>query len=86
MKVKVLVTQSCEFFVIPLTVDQQAFLSMEFSRQKYWSKLPFPTPGNLPDLEIEPRTPILQADSLQSEPQGKPHYTRKSHVILNIYT
>ena len=43
---------------------------MGFSRQEYWSELPFPSPGDLPDPGIEPRSPTLQADSLPSEPQG----------------
>ena len=43
---------------------QQAPLSMEFSRQEYWSGLPFPSPGDLPDPGIEPTSPALQADSL----------------------
>ena len=50
----------------------QAPLSMEFSRQEYWSRLPFPSPGDLPDPGIEPGSPSLQADSLLSEPPGKP--------------
>ena len=45
---------------------------MEFSRQEYWSGLPFPSPGDLPDPGIEPRSPAWQADSLLSEPAGKP--------------
>ena len=45
---------------------------MEFSRPEYWSGYPFPSPGDLPNLEIEPRTPALQADSLPAEPQEKP--------------
>ena len=45
---------------------------MGFSRQEYWSGLPFPSPGDLPDPEIEPRSPTLQADALTSEPPGKP--------------
>ena len=40
--------------------------------QEYWSGLPFPTPGDLPDSGIEPESPMLQADSLPSEPQGSP--------------
>ena len=44
---------------------------MEFSRQEYWSELPFPFPGNLPDPGMKPRSPVLQADSLLSEPPGK---------------
>ena len=45
---------------------------MEFSRQEYWSGLPFPSPGDLPDPGIEPRSPALQADALPSEPPGTP--------------
>ena len=47
---------------------------MELSWQEYWSRLPFPSPGDLPDPGIEPRSPILQADSLLSEPPGKPTF------------
>ena len=47
-------------------------LSMEFSRQEYWSGLPFLTPGDLPDPGSKPRSPALQADSLPAEPQGFP--------------
>ena len=47
---------------------------MEFSRQEYWSGLPFPSPGDLPDPGIEPGSPALQADSLPSEPRGKPKF------------
>ena len=50
----------------------QAPLSMGFSRQEYWSGLPFPFPGDLPDPGIEPGSPALQADALTSEPPGKP--------------
>ena len=52
------------------TVAHQAPLSMEFSRQKYWSGEPFPSPGDLPDPGIEPGSPALQEDSLPSEPTG----------------
>ena len=45
---------------------------MEFSKQKYWSGLPFPSPGDLPDPGIKPRPPALQAEALPSEPPGKP--------------
>ena len=69
----VLVAQSCPAFCDPWTVASQAPLSMEFSRQKYWSGLPFSSPGNLPNPGIEPRSSTLQADSLQSEPPGKPN-------------
>ena len=46
-------------------------LSMGFSRPEYWSELPFPSPGDLPDPGIDPRSPALQADSLPAEPPGK---------------
>ena len=46
--------------------------SMEFSRQEYWSGLPFPSPGDLPNPGIEPGSPAFQADALPSEPPGKP--------------
>ena len=59
-------------FVAPLTIVHQAPLSMGFSRQEYWSGLPFPPPGDLPDTGIKPRSPALQADSLPSELPGKP--------------
>ena len=61
-----------QFFITPWTVACQAPLSMELSRQGYWSGLPCPS-GDLPDQEIEPGSPALQADSLPSEPPGKPH-------------
>ena len=58
--------------VIPWTVAHQAPLSMEFSRQEFWSGLPFPSPGDLPYPGTEPMSPVLQADSLSSEPPEKP--------------
>ena len=61
----------------PWTVASQASLSMEFSRQEYWSGLPFPSPGDLPDLGIKPGSPALQADSLPSEPPIGLHNKRK---------
>ena len=69
-------------FVTPWTVAYQAALSMGFSRQEYWSGLPFPSPGDLPSPRIEPRSPMLQADSLPSEPPGKPsNRTDSSHFV-----
>ena len=61
-------------FVTPRTVACQAPLSMEFSRQEYWSGLPFPSPQYLPNPGTEPTSPALQADSLLPEPPGKPTY------------
>ena len=55
----------------PWTVAYLAPLSMGFSRQEYWSGLPFPSPGNLPDPGIEPGSPAFQADALTSEPPGE---------------
>ena len=63
-----------KLFVTPWTVARQASLSMGFSRQEYWSGLPFPFSGNLPNSQIKPRSPALQADSLPFEPPGKPIY------------
>ena len=57
-----------QLFVTPWNVAHQNPLSMKFSGQEYWSGLPFPSPGDLPDLRIEPVSPALQADSLPSEP------------------
>ena len=54
----------------------QAPPSMEFSRQEYWSGLPFPSPGNLPNPGTEPRSPALQTDTLPSEPPGKPLFRK----------
>ena len=55
-------------------------MSLEFSRQEYWSGLPFPSPGDLPDPAIKPRSLALQADSLPSEPPGKPNYKLKYFI------
>ena len=61
-------------FVTPWTIAHQAPLSMGFFRQEYWGGLPCPSPGDLPDLEIKPGSPALQAVSLSSEPPEKPIY------------
>ena len=61
-------------FATRCTVAYQAPPSMGFSRQEYWSGLPFPSPGDLlPNPGIEPGSPALQADALPSEPPGKPN-------------
>ena len=71
-------TEACQslsrvqLFVTPWTVACQSPLSIRFSRQGYWSGLPFPFPGDLPDPGIEPGSPALQAGSLPPEPPGKP--------------
>ena len=65
---------------------RQAPLSMEFSRQEYWSGLPFPSPGDLPDPGIEPRSLALQADSLLYEPPGKPCISQgRLTAVTNVY-
>ena len=75
------------FFVILWTVASQAPLSMEFSRQEYWSGLPFPSPGDLPDSGIELRSPSLQVDALPSEPPGNPiMYNIQSIQIITLWT
>ena len=61
-------------FATPWTAAYQAPPSIGFSRQEYWSGLPFPSPGGLPNPGIEPRSPTLQADALTSEPPGKKMY------------
>ena len=58
---------------------------MGFSRQEYWSELPFPSPGDLPDSGIEPGCPILQANSLPSELPGKPH-TGSEQILGHLNT
>ena len=78
MKVK---SFSCvQLFATPWTVTYQAPLSMGFSRQEYWSGLPFPSPGDLPDPGTEPVSPALQADALTSEPPGKPTINCKDNI------
>ena len=72
MKVKVRLLSHVRLFVTPWAVAFQASPSMGFSRQEYWSGLPFPSPGDLPDTGIDTRSPALQADALSSEPPGKP--------------
>ena len=65
------VAQSCPTLCDPMDYSPPGFSSMEFSRQECWSRLPFPSPGDLPDPGIEPRSPALQTDALASEPSGK---------------
>ena len=69
-------------FATSWTVAYQASPSVGFSRQEYWSGLPFPSPGDPPDPGIEPRSPTLQADALPSEPPGKPSKCFRPHHIL----
>ena len=75
-------------FVTPGTAAHQAPPSMGFSRQEYWSGLPFPSPGALPDPGIEPRSPALQADALTSEPPGKtePSANMRMYSLVKSYS
>ena len=61
-----------DYLPAPWTIADQAPLSMEFSRQEHWSGLPFSSPGNLPDPEIQPESPAWQADSLPLSHLGSP--------------
>ena len=70
-------------FVTLWTVTHQTSLSMEYSRQEYWSELPIPFPGFLPNPGIEPGSPELQAVSLTMEPLGK---IKSTHSLLAIYS
>ena len=72
-----------DFSVTPWTVACQAPLSVEFLRQEYWSELPFPSPGDLPNPGVKPWSPTLQADSLPSEPPGKPQREMRKTVYLS---
>ena len=76
------VAQLCPTLQDPMDVAHQAPLSMGFSRQEYWSGLPCPSPGVLPDAGIKPRSPALQVGSLPSELPGKP----KVQCICELYT
>ena len=77
-----LVVQLCLTLVAPWTAARWAPPSVGFSRQEYWSELPFPSPGDLPDWGIEPESPALQADSLPTELQGKPYHIVKGYSLM----
>ena len=77
-KVKVKSLSCVQVFATPWMVAYQAPPSMGFSRQKYQSGLPFPSPGDPPNAGIKPESPTLQADALPSEPPGKP---RRAEVV-----
>ena len=70
---------------IPWTVACLDPLSIEFSRQEYWSGLPCPPPVDLPDKGTEPGSPALQADSLPTEPLGKPLGGVETHLTTDMY-
>ena len=71
-----------QLFATLWTVTHQAPPFMGFSRQEYWSVLPFPSPGDIPDPGMEPRSPALQADTLTSELSGKPKMEVESAKFL----
>ena len=72
VKVKGKLLSLVQLFATPWTVAYQASPSMGFSRQEYWSAVPLPSPGDLPNPGIKPGSPALEADALTSEPPGKP--------------
>ena len=76
------VSHSVQLFATPWPIACRAPLSMEFSRQEYWSGQPFPSPGDLFNPGIKLRSPTLQANSLPSEPPGKPKNTGVGSLSL----
>ena len=84
----VLYAQSCLTFCDPMNCSLWALLSIKLSRQKYYSGLPFPPPGNLPDPGIEPTSPAfpgLQVDSLSTESLGRTHSYKPKYLISLAY-
>ena len=81
---------SVQLFAAPWTVAFQAPLSIGFPRQEYWSGLPIPPPGDLPDLRIQPMSPAAPALAdrfFTTEPPGKPHIVSYSNAIkMYLYT
>ena len=82
MKVKVKSLSRVRLFATPWTVAHQAPPSMGFSRQEYWSGVPFPSPGDLPNPGIKPRSPAFQADAFTSELPGKPGSVYSQRISL----
>ena len=80
--VKVKVTQLCLTLCDPVDCSLPGSSVHEISGQEYWSGQPFPFPGDLPNPQIEPRSPTLQVDSLPSEPPGKPKNTGMGSLSL----
>ena len=72
-------------FLTLWTVAYQEPLSVGFSKQEYWSGLPCPPPGDLPNSGMEPRSPALQADSLPFEPRGKPSKHKKTSKYKSLW-
>ena len=86
VKVKVKSLSGIRLFATPWTVAYQAPPSIEFSRQEYWTGLPLPSPGDLPDPGMKPGSPALQADILPSEPPGKPLHTIPLPIQIQFLT
>ena len=84
MKLKLKWLSRVRLFPTPWTVVHQASPLTGFSRQEYWSGLPFPSPGDLPDPRIEPRSPALQADALTSESPGKLHAFLTHKLLVSV--
>ena len=84
IKLKVQSLSRVRLFVTLWTVAYQAPLSTAFSRQEYWSGVPFPSPEDLPDPGIEPRSPTLWADALSSEPPGKSFIVYKVSLYVSF--
>jgi len=84
LKVKVKLLSRVQLFATPRTVAYQAPRSMEFSRQEYWSGLPFPSPGDLPNPGIEPRSPSLQAGISPTAPPRKTRILKRLPKLLYI--
>ena len=86
LKVKVKSLRRVQLFATPWTVACQAPPSMGLSRQEYWSGLPFPSPRDLPNVEIQPRSPALQTDSLPFELPGNPKGEFTVYLLCLINT
>ena len=80
-----LVPKLCLPLMTPWTVARQAPLSMGFPRQEFWSELPFPSPGDLPDPAIEPASPALAGEFFTPETPGKPFYPLTTLCISSHY-
>ena len=78
---KVVVIQSCPTLCDPMDCSSPGSSVHKFSRQRYWSGLPFPSPGDLPNPGIEPGSPALQVNSVPSEPPGK-YFQEQNYVFF----
>ena len=84
LEVKVKSLSCVQLFATPWTVAHQSPLSMGFSRQEYWSGLPFPSPGDFPNPGIEPGPPTLQADALPSERDPNDHSIHVPLILMSL--